>query len=31
VGPRAVAGEAALLAAIGAVSFALALRLFRWR
>ena len=30
-GPRAVAGEAGLLAAIGAVSFALALRLFRWR
>jgi ABC-2 type transport system permease protein len=30
-GPRAVAGEAALLAGIGAVSFALALRLFRWR
>ena len=30
-GPRAVAGEAALLAAVGAVSFALALRLFRWR
>src|SRR5216683_1907525 len=30
-GPRAVAGQAALLAAIGGVSFALALRLFRWR
>lgn len=30
-GARAVAGEAALLAAVGAVSFALALRLFRWR
>jgi ABC-2 type transport system permease protein len=30
-GPRAVAGAAALLAAVGAVSFALALRLFRWR
>jgi ABC-2 type transport system permease protein len=30
-GPRAVAGQAALLIAIGGVSFALALRLFRWR
>ena len=30
-GPRGVAGQAALLAATGAVSFALALRLFRWR
>jgi ABC-2 type transport system permease protein len=30
-GPRAVAGEAALLAAIGVASFGLALRLFRWR
>ena len=30
-GARAVAGEAGLLAAIGAVSFASALRLFRWR
>jgi ABC-2 type transport system permease protein len=31
VGPRAVLGQAALLAGIGAASFALALRLFRWR
>jgi ABC-2 type transport system permease protein len=30
-GARAVAGEAALLAGVGTVSFALALRLFRWR
>jgi hypothetical protein len=30
-GPRAVAGEAGLLAAIGVVSFGFALRLFRWR
>jgi hypothetical protein len=30
-GPRGVAGPAALLAAIAAVSFAAALRLFRWR
>jgi ABC-type multidrug transport system permease subunit len=30
-GPSAVAGPAALLAAIAAVSFAAALRLFRWR
>jgi ABC-type multidrug transport system permease subunit len=30
-GPRAVAGPAALLALMAAVSFALALRIFRWR
>jgi len=30
-GPRAVAGPAALLAVLAAVSFALALRIFRWR
>jgi hypothetical protein len=30
-GPRAVASHAALLAGIGIVSFALALKLFRWR
>ena len=30
-GPRSVAGQAALLAGIGVVCFALALRLFRWR
>jgi ABC-2 type transport system permease protein len=30
-GPRAVASQAALLAGIGVVSFALALKLFRWR
>lgn len=31
LGPRAVAAQAGLLAAIAVVSFALALRLFRWR